>query len=111
MSRRMSVHALGLMALSSIACQRTTGPLSSCVEVKGSFDPAAPGFIVSYKSGVDPIGTTARLETKYGFSANHVYTALPGFAAQLSGTALSGVRCEPVVASVSRDAMGTIATR
>jgi hypothetical protein len=117
MSRKMSVLALGVMTLGSMACQRSTAPSlpaslvppSGCVEVKGSFNPAAPGFIVSYRSGVDPIPTTAELEAKYAFSAKHVYTALPGFAAQLSNTALAGVRCESVVASMSYDGVGTIA--
>ena len=117
MSRKMSVLALGVMTLGSMACQRSTASdspdglhvPSGCVEVKGTFNPAAPGFIVSYQSGVDPISTTAELEGKYAFSAKHVYTALPGFAAELSNTALAGVRCESVVASMSYDAVGAIA--
>ncbi len=108
MSRVMSVLAGTLIALPIAGCQRSTAPLS-CVQVKGVFDPAAPGFIVSYQSGVDAIATTAALETKYAFSASHVYTALPGFSAQLSNAALSGVRCDPVVAGISHDAIGTIA--
>lgn len=108
MSRKMSVLALGVMTLGSMACQRSTAP-SGCVDVQGTFNPAAPAFIVSYQSGVDPIATTAELEAKYGFSARHVYTVLPGFAAQLSNTALAGVRCEPVVASMSYDGVGTFA--
>lgn len=110
MSRGMSGLAFGVMTLLWTACQRSTAPFNSCVEVKGNFVPAAPGFIVSYKSGVDPVTTTALLETKYAFSASHVYTALPGFAAQLSNAALSGVRCEPSVAAISRDGIGTVAT-
>ena len=110
MSRVMSVLVLGLMTVSGAGCQRSTAPLDGCVDVKGDFNPAAPGFIVSYQSGVDPVATTARLETKYAFSANYVYTGLPGFAAQLSNSALSGIRCERVVASVSHDGIGTIAT-
>lgn len=107
MSRTMSVLTLGVMTLGSIACQRSTAP-SGCVQVQGTFNPAAPGFIVSYKSGVDPIATTADLEAKYAFAAKHIYTALPGFAAQLSNTAVAGVRCESAVASMSYDAIGTI---
>jgi hypothetical protein len=91
-------------------CQRSTAPIDGCVEVEGTFNPAAPGFIVRYKTGVDPVATTARLETKYAFSANHVYTALPGFSARLSDAAVAGVRCEPVVAVVSHDGIATFAT-
>ncbi len=117
MSRQMSVLAVAVMTLGPLACQRSTaplfdwnaGPLSGCVEVKGTFNPSAPGFIVSYQSGVDPIATTAELSAKYAFSARHVYTALPGFAAELSSAALAGVRCESVVASISYDGIATIA--
>jgi hypothetical protein len=109
MSRVMSVLVLGLMTASGAGCKRTTAPGEGCVDVTGDFNPAAPGFIVSYESGVDPVATTVRLETKYRFSANHVYTALPGFAARLSSSALSGIRCERVVASISHDGIGTVA--
>lgn len=111
MPRRLSALALGITTLACVGCERSTAPFSGCVEIRGAFDPAAPGFIVSYKSGADPVATTAQLETKYGFAATHVYTALPGFAAQLSASALAGVRCEPVVATLSHDSSVTIATR
>jgi len=123
MSSRMSVLAVGLMTLASVGCERITaptpprsvqaplnGPLNGCIDVKGSFNPAAPGFIVTYRNGVDPVATTAALETKYAFTAEHVYTALAGFAARLSITALAGVRCESVVASISYDGIATIAS-
>ena len=122
MSRVLSVLALGMMSIVCGGCQRTTiapditapldgtSTLDPCVQVGGNFDPAAPAFIVRYKSGVDPVATTARLATKYGFSPIHVYTALPGFAAQLNKAAVSGVRCEPVVAAVVHDGVATIAT-
>jgi len=110
MSRVLSVFALGTITMVYAGCQRTTAPLDACVQVSGNFDPRAPGFIVDYKSAVDPLATTTRLEMKYGFSATHVYTALPGFAARLSNAALSGVRCESVVAAISHDGIATIAT-
>ena len=108
MSREMSVFAVGLMTLASSGCHQITTSPNDCVQVQGPFVPAAPGFIVLYKSGADPVATTSRLEAKYAFSASHVYTALPGFAAQLSDAALAGVRCESVVAAVSHDGVGTI---
>ena len=109
MPRVMSVFALGLIMLVSAGCAGSTDPLKGCVEVKGDFNPAAPGFIVSYQTGVDPVETTTRLEAKYAFSARHVYTALPGFAAQLGDAALAGVRCEAAAASISRDGIVTFA--
>jgi hypothetical protein len=109
MWRVMSVLVLSLLTLIAMGCQRSTAPLNGCVEVTGTFNPAAPGFIVSYQSGVDPVTTTARLETKYTFSASHVYTALPGFSAQLSTAALSGIRCESTVSAITHDGVGTIA--
>jgi hypothetical protein len=107
----MSVFVLGLSSLILTGCQRSTAPLNGCVEVKGTFNPAAPGFLVAYQSGVNPVTTTAQLETKYNFSANYIYTAPPGFAAQLSTAALSGIRCEPTVSLIEHDAVGAIANR
>jgi hypothetical protein len=105
MLRVMSVFVLGLLTLVATSCQRSTAP----VEVEGTFNPAAPGFIVRYHSGVDPVATTARLEKKYTFSASHVYTALPGFSAQLSTAALSGIRRESAVSSITHDGVATFA--
>ena len=105
MWRVMSVFVLGLLTLVATSCQRSTAP----VEVEGTFNPAAPGFIVRYHSGVDPVATTARLEKKYTFSATHVYTALPGFSAQLSTAALSGIRRESTVSSITHDGVATFA--
>ena len=106
MSRVMSVLVLGLSILVATGCQQSTDP----VDVTGTFDPAAPGFIVRYHSGVDPVATTAQLEKKYAFSASHVYTALPGFSAQLSAAALSGIRFESTVSSIAHDGVATFAT-
>lgn len=89
----------------------TTEPLPTCLAVNGTFDPRAPGFIVSYKTGVDPITTTKELENKYGFRATHVYTALGGFSAELSSAAVVGVSCEVSVASIEHDAIAGLATR
>ena len=98
---------VGIVAVS--ACSGTTAPPKvGCFEVRGKLDPRAPGFIVEYKSGVDPVSTTAALSAKYSFTPTHVYTALPGFAAQLSEEAVNGLTCEPVVAAIDHDAMGGI---
>ncbi len=115
MMRVRSVILFVVCAMAAEGCRRTTEPLTSdplptCLDVKGNFDSGAPGFIVSYQSGVDPIATTRQLETKYGFAATHVYTALPGFSAQLTTEALVGVSCEASVASISRDGVARLAT-
>jgi hypothetical protein len=115
MIRVMSVIVFVVCAIAAKGCGRTTEPLTTeplptCLDVKGNFDPGAPGFIVSYQSGVDPIATTKQLETKYGFAAIHVYTALPGFSAQLTSAALVGVSCERSVASISHDGVARLAT-
>ena len=75
--------------------------------MKGSFNPASPGVIVTYQTGVNPVTTTESLEAKYDFTARHVYTALSGFSAQLSEAALAGVCCEPTVAAISHDGVVT----
>ena len=112
-TQTLFVPAFALVLLQ--ACNSSTEPFGAadaCVEVKGTFDPAAPGFIVSYNEGVDPVSTTSELETKYKFSATHVYTAaLQGFSAELSASALSGVSCEPTVALIEHNAAARLAIR
>jgi hypothetical protein len=114
MIRVRSVTVFAVCAIAAIGCRGITDknePFKTCIEVKGKLDPAAPGFIVTYKTGVDPVATTKQLETKYGFAATHVYTALGGFSAKLTNSAVVGVSCEPSVASMEHDAAGTIATQ
>jgi hypothetical protein len=115
MKRVVSVCSLVAAAVVCGACRESTGPSSrdffGCVRVSGTFDPAAPGFIVEYRNGVDAVATTKQLEAKYFFSAKFVYTTLPGFAAQLNTSALAGVRCESTVAAISHDGVARLALR
>lgn len=107
----MSVASVLSAAVLVSSCQRTTGPGAGCVAVLGQFDPAAPGFIVEYKAGTDPVATTAELGAKYSFVARFVYTAPPGFGGQLSPAAVEGVRCEPAVKIIEHDRIASIAGR
>ena len=109
MSRVMAVGILGLLTLVAGGCQPTADPLSGCVEVQGTFNPAAPAFIVFYHSGVDPVAETSRLETKYNFSAGYRYKALLGFSAELSAAAVAGIRCESTVSTISHGGLVTTA--
>jgi hypothetical protein len=95
----MSVFAIGVLVSSCRSATETTG----CVAVQGQFDPRAPAFIIEYKTGTDPVATTAMLSAKYSFSAKQLYTAPPGFAAELSTAALKGLQCEPSVKLIEHD--------
>jgi hypothetical protein len=103
----MSVFAIGVLVS---ACQSTTEPTGACVAVQGQLDPRAPGFIIEYKPGTDPVATTATLSAKYFFSAKHLYTAPPGFAAELSAAAVKGLQCEPAVKLIEHDGIATLAS-
>lgn len=87
----------------------TEPPKEGCLAVRGTFNPSAPGFIVEYKSGVDPVATTAELSAKYSFTPTHVYTVIPGFAAQLSAQAVRGVSCESAVSAIDHDGIAYFA--
>ena len=102
----MSVFAIGVLVT---ARHSTSEPAGACVAVEGQLDPRAPGFIIEYKTGTDPASTTAMLSAKYFFSAKHLYTAPPEFAADLSAAAVKGLQCEPAVKLIEHDAIGSVA--
>ena len=100
----MSVFAIGVLVSSCGSATDTAG----CLAVQGQFDPRAPAFIIEYKTGTDPIATTAMLSAKYSFAAKQLYTAPPGFAAELSTAAVNGLRCEASVKLIEHDAIMTL---
>jgi hypothetical protein len=97
----MSVFAIGVLVSSCRSATETAG----CLAVQGQFDPRAPAFIIEYKTGTDPVATTAILSAKYSFTAKQLYTAPPGFAAELSTAALKGLQCEPSIVLIEPDAL------
>lgn len=103
----MSVFAVGFFVS---ACHSSTEPANACVEVLGHADPRAPGFLIEYQAGTDPVVTTEMLSAKYSFSPTFLYTAPPGFAAELSTAAVKGLRCEPPVKVIEHDAVGMLAS-
>jgi hypothetical protein len=118
-----SIHRATLVAI--VAAIGTTG-LAACDDaiapdqpqclkpapLLGSYDSRAPGYIVQYRDGVDPVAETSALAAKYQFTPTSVYTvALHGFAALLSAEAVAGVRCERTVLEVEHDAVGSVASR
>jgi hypothetical protein len=89
---------------SAFACSRApTEQGLGCVAIQGVFNPAAPGFIIEYSKGVDPVVTTAQLSAKYSFTPTNIYTAPPGFAAELSAAAVKGLQCEQEIALIEHD--------
>lgn len=69
----------------------------------GTPDPAAPGVIVVYRDGTDADAVTAELAAAHGFTPRHVFSSLPGFAAELADDALATVRRHPAVKYVEYD--------
>lgn len=60
-------------------------------------------YFVDYRGGVDAQTETARLERKYGFTAEDIATySYPGFSATLTDEQLARIRCEPTIVGVSR---------
>lgn len=77
--------------------------------VYGQFDPAAPGFVVVFVDSVKGAEETRRLSGVYGFQPRFVYThALQGFSAELTPSALAGIRCEASVRYASFNARVSI---
>ncbi|MGH7652785.1 MAG: hypothetical protein ACREMS_13240, partial [Gemmatimonadaceae bacterium] len=86
-------------------------PKAVCMPIGGTFDSRAPAFIIEYKAGVDPVAKTAELANRFDFTPLHVYTAVGGFAAELSDNALVGVSCDASVAFIEHDGIGSIASQ
>jgi hypothetical protein len=78
--------------------------------VYGTLHPTSPAFIVTYRSGTDPAAETTRLAARYGFTPQHVYQAIPGFAANLTRETVRDLRCEPTVAHLEYDGRAGVAT-
>ena len=96
------------------ACRAPTDATLSCenpVAVSGTFDARAPGFIVMFQTGVDVRPEVARLSSRYEFTPQYVYPAVGGFAAELSASAVAGLRCEPTVQLIGHDSVGSVVTR
>jgi hypothetical protein len=91
-----------------LACAGRPQPGAECVAVNNADSPNR-SFIVVYKTGVDPVATTARLAKKHSFTPRTIYTrAVNGFVADFSPQALAGIRCEPEVKFINHDTPGSI---
>jgi peptidase inhibitor I9 len=83
-------------------------PCSDSAPLLGTYNPAAPGYMVQFHESVDATAEAALLGDRYGFVVSLVYQSAPkGFAAQLSPATVAVLRCEPVVASIEHDGIVT----
>jgi hypothetical protein len=97
---------LGFVCILFTSCGHPSdqGPSFLCnnpAPLSGNFDPAAPGYIVLFNSGIDAQAETTRLSLLYGFQPENIYNAIGGFSASFSDDTLSHLRCEPSVLSIS----------
>jgi hypothetical protein len=68
-----------------------------------------PRYIVLFRPGVEPTAEVARLARVHRFTPTHVYLATGGFAAELTPSAVAGLRCEGSVMLLEYDQVVTIA--
>ena len=104
-SLRLTQGLAFMLVLAGGGCDSGTGPSLPCadpVPLERRADPASPVYIVMFREGVDGAGETARLAEIYDFAPRHVYTSgTTGFSAELLDAALTGIRCEQSVRSIS----------
>ena len=106
--RLLSRALLRLVACSAVACSDTTEPGLTCrnpAPLSGVADSRAPGYIVRLREDVDATAEATRLASRFEFRVTIVYTALKGFAAEMSDEALAALRCEPTVLAVTHDGL------
>lgn len=83
-------------------------PCADSVPLLGTYNPAAPGYMVEFRDSVDAAAEAALLADRYGFTVQSLYQAAPkGFAAQLSPATVAVLRCESAVASIEHDGIVT----
>jgi hypothetical protein len=67
-----------------------------------------PGYIVMFQPGTDPVVTTARLESTFGFKARHIFDVTPGLSAEISLQTVAALRCMNEVQRIEENAVGTV---
>jgi hypothetical protein len=83
-------------------------PCADSAPLVGTYDPAAPGYIVQFHDSVNAAAETARLAALYGFTTTFVFQSAPkGFAAQLSPATVAVLRCEPAVTAIEYNGIVT----
>jgi hypothetical protein len=108
--KRTALFALLCVVAATLGgCRGSTEPfLDRCpdpapIEAPSSSD-VPDEYSIDYRTGVDAQAETARLEKKYDFTAQNVYSySYPGFTAKLTADQLARIRCEPTILDVSRD--------
>jgi hypothetical protein len=88
----------------AVAPQVLPPPCTHPAWLDGSFDPGAPGYIVTFTDEVTDIASTAQeLAQKYSFALDNVYeSAIRGFGVTtLAPAALAELRCDPRILGVS----------
>lgn len=83
-------------------------PCADSAPLLGTYDPAAPGYLVLFHDSVDAAAEAARLAGKYGFTTTDVWTTgVKGFAALLSPGIVAVLRCESSVVLIEHDGVVT----
>jgi hypothetical protein len=99
----------GVLGMRVVFYRQPIPPCLDSAPLLGTFDPAAPGFIVQFHDSVDAAAEASRLAALYGFTTTFVYqAAIKGFAADLSLATVAMLRCEPAVAVIEYDGVVTI---
>jgi hypothetical protein len=82
-------------------------PCDNAAPLLGTWNPAAPRYIVVFHDTVDVRTEVDRLVSRYGFQPRHVYEhVLGGFSAPLSPLTLADIRCEPSIRYVKHVGTG-----
>jgi len=98
----------GALGVRLVFYRRPQPPCSDPAPLLGTYNPAAPGYMVQFHDSVDAAAEAALLADRYGFVVSIVYQSAPkGFAAQLSPATVAVLRCEPAVASIEYDGVVT----
>jgi hypothetical protein len=105
---RHLVFAVATLVLPATSACTDSGNEPQCAQpapLSGRRNPDAPDLIVLLHEGVDATMESERLGDIYDFTAQHVYTTLPGFSALIDEGNLPMFRCEPSVSAIERDAV------
>ena len=101
------------IALTACRASETVAPASGActpAPIHNTRDPQVPQIFVLFKLGVNGSAAIGRLQEQFNFAVIWVPSDYSGFEASLTDAQISSIQCDPVVAFLEWDAVGSLSS-